>query len=109
MLNASVALRPCPACLVASVFRSLAGITERGASCGFRPGAIICVTLNAILLTVHWILTPRVNSEHSNFTSPVLVVLPHAYNKAVRDNGLESIRNMNRVDASGRPLPKDQD
>ena len=32
-----------------------------------------------------------------------------AYNKAVRDNGLESIRNMNRVDASGRPLPKDQD
>ena len=32
-----------------------------------------------------------------------------AYNKAVRDAGLESIRNMNRVDASGRPLPKDQD
>ena len=32
-----------------------------------------------------------------------------AYNKAVRDNGLESIRNMNRVDATGRPIPKDQD
>ena len=30
-----------------------------------------------------------------------------AYNKAVRDAGLESIRNMNRVDASGRPLPRD--
>ena len=31
------------------------------------------------------------------------------YNKAVTDAGLAEIRNLNRVDASGRPLPKDED
>ena len=32
-----------------------------------------------------------------------------AYNKAVTDAGLAEIRNLNRVDATGRPIPKDQD
>ena len=32
-----------------------------------------------------------------------------AYNEAVTAAGLDHIRVMNRVDASGRPIPKDQD
>ena len=32
-----------------------------------------------------------------------------AYNEAVIAADLDHIRPMNRVDASGRPLPKDQD
>ena len=32
-----------------------------------------------------------------------------AYNKAIIEADLEHLRVMNRVDATGRPLPKDQD
>ena len=51
--------------------------------------------------------TPPKNVGVGYFSDDEVAALE--YNKAVRDNGLESIRNVNRVDASGRPLPKDED
>ena len=61
------------------------------------------------MLTIHWILTAprRVNTHISriiSYADDEKAAL--AYNKAVSDAGLAGVRELNRVDASGRPVPK---
>ena len=51
--------------------------------------------------------TPAKNCHVGYFTDEEAAAL--AYNKAIIEADLEHLRVMNRVDASGRPLPKDQD
>lgn len=72
-----------------------------------RPRAFIYVIPNATLLTIHWI-DPAAACEYSYLLSAYAddEKAALAYNKAVSDAGLAGVRELNRVDASGRPVPK---